>query len=387
MMKQENKTMGICGRGRTIAAGLCVFLLAAATFAKELVIGEVLPLTGPVSSEAESIRLGVRIFFEQLNAHGGVNGNPVKVVVVNDSYKTDETVQLVQEMDQSGALALLVPFGAAPMIKMLKDGQLDRAKMPIVGMIPGAEAVRDPLNPYLFHIRAGDRDQLQKIVEHLLTLGVNRVGVAYADMPMGKGNLAIVEQLLKQHNMEPVARTPLAPWPNVDFNPAIKGMKDASPNAVVIVSPSKQAAQFMKGYREGGGTAPIYTLSYADQQTMLRVAGAQAARGVIISQVYPNIEKRSIPVVKEFRDAFTKYAPAETVYDYQMLEGYVCAKVLTEAMRRAGPNPGRAEIKKSLEHMRDFDLGGFIVDFSETKHKGSAFVDLSVMDERGKLLY
>ena len=71
--------------------------------------------------------------------------------------------------------------------------------------------------------------------------------------------------------------------------------------------------------------------------------------------------------------------------NYSSFEGFVAAKVLTEGLRRAGPNPSREALVSGLEHVRDHDLGGFFVDFSPAKHTGSSYVDLTILTGDGRV--
>jgi branched-chain amino acid transport system substrate-binding protein len=67
-----------------------------------------------------------------------------------------------------------------------------------------------------------------------------------------------------------------------------------------------------------------------------------------------------------------------------MLEGYAAAKVLVEALRRAGPNPTRAKVLAALEGLQKFDLGGFDISFGPDDHTGMEYSDLSIVGSDGK---
>ena len=67
-----------------------------------------------------------------------------------------------------------------------------------------------------------------------------------------------------------------------------------------------------------------------------------------------------------------------------MLEGYAAAKVLVEALRRAGPKPTRDKIAPALESMQKFDIGGLEVSYSADDHTGLDFADLSIVGTDGK---
>ena len=66
--------------------------------AQEIVIGQVAPLTGVLASTGKQMVVGGRIYFEHINAKGGINGAKLKVLVADDGYKVDETVKQTREM-------------------------------------------------------------------------------------------------------------------------------------------------------------------------------------------------------------------------------------------------------------------------------------------------
>ena len=67
-----------------------------------------------------------------------------------------------------------------------------------------------------------------------------------------------------------------------------------------------------------------------------------------------------------------------------MLEGYIAARAMTEALRRSGKDPSRAKFKKSIASLDDVSLGGFRVHFAEDR-TGSKVVELSLIDSQGKV--
>jgi hypothetical protein len=67
------------------------------------------------------------------------------------------------------------------------------------------------------------------------------------------------------------------------------------------------------------------------------------------------------------------------------MEGYVAARTLVEGLRHAGANPSQDSLITGLESLRDFNLGGFFVDFSAQKHTGSKYVDMTILTEDGRV--
>jgi ABC-type branched-subunit amino acid transport system substrate-binding protein len=93
----------------------------------------------------------------------------------------------------------------------------------------------------------------------------------------------------------------------------------------------------------------------------------------------------NMPVVREYQTLLKKYAPKELV-NYTSFEEFVGAKVLVEALRRAGPNPTRAKVVKALESMGSYDTGGITVSYSPSNRIGSRYVEVTVIGSSGKLL-
>jgi ABC-type branched-subunit amino acid transport system substrate-binding protein len=67
-------------------------------------------------------------------------------------------------------------------------------------------------------------------------------------------------------------------------------------------------------------------------------------------------------------------------------QGFLTAKLVTEALQRAGRQPTPARFMSALETLKDHDFGGFFVTFTPADHSGGKFVKMSIIDERGEFL-
>jgi len=75
-----------------LLAGGAVYTLADAQPVKEIIVGEVLPLSGPVASQGSQLRAGAEIAVEEINAEGGIKalgGARIKLVF-GDSKSTPD---------------------------------------------------------------------------------------------------------------------------------------------------------------------------------------------------------------------------------------------------------------------------------------------------------
>ena len=73
-----------------VAAGLAAPLRAA-----ELLVAQIAPLSGVLASTGKQMVLGGKIYFDSVNASGGIHGAKIRHMVLDDGYKVTETVRLI----------------------------------------------------------------------------------------------------------------------------------------------------------------------------------------------------------------------------------------------------------------------------------------------------
>lgn len=374
------------GRRARAALGLGLLLATALSArAAEVVVGQVAPLSGVLASTGQQMVLGGKIYFDWVNAQGGVHGATLRQEVVDDGYKVPDTVRLTRELLARPDVVALYGFaGTANITQLLADGVLEQGGAALVAPYTGGESLRSPFNPWIFHVRAGYADEAEHMVQQLTTLGMDRVAVMYQDDGFGKAGLAGVEAALAKRKLKLVASAGYER--NTDqVEAAAQAIKAADAQAVIMIAINKPAAAFIKRYRELGGGAQLYNISVVDPTELVKLAGLKNAHGLGISQVVPYPYRPLLPVVREYQQLLKQYAP-EAEVNYTSFEQFLGAKVLVEALRRAGPAPTRAKVVRALESLRSFDLGGITVGYSPTNRVGSRYVEVTVIGANGRLM-
>ena len=103
-------------------AGVGLFVPARA---QEIVIGQVAPLSGVLASTGAQMVLGGKIYFDWVNAQGGVHGATIRQAVVDDGYQVTDTVRLTRELLARPEVVALYGFaGTANITQLLADGVL-----------------------------------------------------------------------------------------------------------------------------------------------------------------------------------------------------------------------------------------------------------------------
>lgn len=370
---------------RQFLCTLTLLCLHGMVSASDIVISQIAPLTGVLASTGKQMVVGGKIYFDHINATGGVNGQQIRLEVADDGYKVDETVRLTKEVLANPAVVALFGFaGTANVGKLLTDGVLTQGGAALVAPYTGGEPLRTPFNPWIFHVRAGYGDETEHMVQQVTTLGMKRVAVMYQDDGFGKAGLQGVERALAKRGLKLSAAAPYER--NTDkVDEAVKTIRASDAQAVIMISVNKPTSAFIQRYREAGGGAQLYNISVVDPAEIVKLAGLKHAHGLGVSQVVPYPFMPAMPVVREYQRLLKQYAPNELV-NYTSFEQFLGAKVLVEGLRRAGPKPTRAGVIKALETMGNFDLGGTVVRYAPDNRIGSRYVEVTVIGGNGKLL-
>lgn len=361
-------------------------LLATITAARaDVVIGQVAPLSGVLASTGQQMVLGGKVCFDAVNAQGGVHGQKIRTIVFDDGYKVDETLRLTKDLVADPQVVALFGFaGTANVGKLLQDKVLETGGIALVAPYTGGEPLRKPFNPWIFHVRAGYADETEHMVKQLTTQGIQRVAVLYQNDAFGKAGLEGVEAAMARRQRKIAAAAPYERNTD-DVKSAVQSILKVQAQAVIMIAVNKPAAAFVRQYRAAGGGGQLFNISVVDPAELVKLAGIESAKGLGISQVVPYPYQERLPVVREFHKLMKQFAPTAEV-NYTNFEEFLGAKVLVEALRRAGPNPTRASVIKALETLNPFDLGGVSVAFSKDHRIGSRFVEVTVISSAGKLL-
>jgi branched-chain amino acid transport system substrate-binding protein len=346
--------------------------------ADKIVIGQTAGQTGQVAAQVKEFTAAGRAYFEYVNKRGGVNGRQIELVSIDDGYDAKRAADNARKLiTENKVFALAMSRGTPTSEAMLPV--VKEFKVPLIGPSTGALSLHQPFSRYVFNIRAKYQTEAIKIIEHLASMGMQRIAVIYQNNSFGKDGLVGFEQGLKDKKIKPIAVIPLdGAKPETSIPGAVETLSKAEPQAVAIAGPLKPTAEFIRAMKAKGVFAQYLTLSNLSAEGFIKELG-DAAPGVIVTQVMPAPGRIATPVVKEFLQAMSENPSLGAVASYTAMEGFVTAKVLVEGLRRAGKNPTREGLIKALDSMREYDVGGFVIGFSPTNHSGSSFIDITII--------
>ena len=354
--------------------------------AGEIVIGQVAAFSGPLAPTGSHMRAGAQLCFDAVNAEGGIHGATLRLIAKDDGYKSDETVRLARTMlKESQPLAFIGFVGTGNVEAMLEQKVLSEAGIPLIAVRSGAASLVRRNDPFLFITRASYAEEVEKITEQYVTTGYTRFAILFQNDAFGLDVLASAEQAITRAGGFLVAKGSYAKN-TTEVEAAVKTIGAAKPQAVIMIANTAASAEFVKQSRAAGYFAQFVALSVTDAAQVVSRIGADKAEGLVLTQVVPDPNSRAVPLIREVQDNFAKFAPKEVTANHTFVEGYLGAKVLVEALRRAGPNPTRKKLRDTLEAMKNYDAGGVFITFSANRHAGSRFVDITILNRAGKLL-
>jgi len=354
-------------------------LLVTPTLSAQIIVGQTSGFTGPVSAGVKENASGASLYIDHINASGGVNGQRIELVKLDDKFDPKLTVVNARKLiTEHNAVALFLIRGTPHTQAVMP--LLDEFKVPLVAPSTGAMLLHKPVHPWIFNVRATYQREAEKAITHLATIGLTRIALVHVDDTFGDDCATGAQKGFERAKLQPLFvekfdRT------KPDFTVITKKAASMEAQAVMFIGSAGAVSDGTKAIRAGGSRAQIVTVSNNASGGFIKLLG-EHARGVIVTQIFPYERSLSAPIVKEASDL----AKAKGIADVSpaMLEGYAGAKVLVEGLRRAGPNPTRAKLQAALDGLRKFDIGGLEVTYGTTDHTGLDFADLSIIGHDGK---
>jgi branched-chain amino acid transport system substrate-binding protein len=368
---------------RTLVAALaaaCVVSLGANTAPAPLSAApEPIKLAAILSTSGPSAPLGVpesnavKLAERDINAHGGINGRPVQIDVVDDGAKADVAAQLATQMIASGHVAIFCGTRT----------DTSAAVARVTGASNVLQVYTTPTES-LWHTSRGvvknvfqvnPRDQLEAIA--LLTfakskLRAKNVAILHDENLYGSGGAAIAAAEAKSLALGVVGEESY-PGTATDFTPQIVKLRDAKPDAVVLWGATTTPGLAIRAARTLGLNVPILGSSGILSPAILNVAGGGAAGEVYSASPLagaPSGEQRAFAALydKEYHQPIVSFAA----------NGWDAIQIIAAALREAKGKTDGTSLANALEAGKPIPLVDGTFKFSPSDHNGLVPADVHI---------
>jgi branched-chain amino acid transport system substrate-binding protein len=326
---------------------------------------------------------GLMAYFRLVNAQGGVHGRQIEVIRLEDNYLTEKAVANIKRFGQDNDVFGLVCIAGTGITEAALP-LLEEYKLPTVGALTGAESVRG-YNRYLFHTRASYSTEVQKMIQHLDTVGITRVAVLYQDNNFGRNVLAAAQAAVKDKKVQLVAVVPhpVKDWKIADM---VKPIAAAQPQAVMMLTAPTTVAEMIKGYRAlSGQVIPSPWVLSVTTPAKLTELLEDAVRGIAITQVMPHPSSGVSRLSRKYRADMSQNGNTPNL-TYEAMEGYVTGRIVVEALTRAGRNLTRENYIHALEGLGSYSVEDLPVKYSPQSHTGPTFVEPTIIGHQGQVV-
>ncbi len=361
---------------------------------RDIKIGMSAAFKGTAAGLGTELFRGAQAYYNEINARGGIYGRTISIVALDDGYEPTpcikNTLQLIEKEQVfflSNYVGTPTLTRALPVIKRYADQHVI-----LVGNFTGAQPQReDPYVDQVFNIRASYRQEMMALVDRFWQAGARKFGVYYQIDAYGRSGTDGVARGLALRGVKIVSEATYIRGAKFedDMTPAVKALRGAGVEVVLCTGAYQGCGAFVRSARDAGWNVPISNVSFVGCEAMLslllkhgKTTRRDYTQALINSQVVPSYDDPTLPAVIEYRALMEKHNPkvpdalrdpkyVPELLSFRSLEGLVNAKVIVEALRRAGPNPTRLGFRQALESLRNVDLGiGAPLSFSPERHQG-----------------
>jgi branched-chain amino acid transport system substrate-binding protein len=324
--------------------------------ANSITFGTHQPLTGPAAPGYSEIAPASQAFFDYVNAHGGVFGRKLHLIIKDDAYNPTNTVNVVHQLVlQNKVFGIFEGLGTPTHTKVVSF--LNASKVPDLFVASGCPCWDNGSSqPETFGWQPNYTIEGKILGQYLKQhFAGAKVGVLYQDDDFGRGGLQGIEDELPAGSIvskQPYqsGTTTLASQVTAIKSSGAKVMVDFT---VPIYTAIAQLTSFTLGYKpqlvvSNVGIDPITVGGLLKAVSKGKVSGTGLIEGAITDGYLPSNSDTSNPWIKLFMKVHDQY-DAKAPFDGNVEYGMANAYTLVQALKAAGKNLTRADLVKAID--------------------------------------
>ncbi|HEY6522149.1 MAG TPA: ABC transporter substrate-binding protein [Solirubrobacteraceae bacterium] len=313
------------------------------------------PLTGPAAPGYSEIAPASQAFFDYVNAHGGVFGRKIHLIIKDDAYNPANTVNVVHQLVlQNKVFGIFEGLGTPTHTKVVS--YLNASKVPDMFVASGCPCWDNgAAQPETFGWQPNYTIEGKILGQYLKQhFASAKVGVLYQDDDFGKGGLQGIQDELPASAI--VSKQPYQSG-TTTLAPQVTAIKAAKATVMVdftvpIYTAIAQLTSFTLGFKpqlvvSNVGIDPITVGGLLKSVSKGKVSGTALIEGAISDGYLPSNTDVSNPWIKLFEKIHAQY-DAKAPFDGNVEYGMANAYTLVQALKAAGKNLTRADLVKAV---------------------------------------
>ncbi|MDD3813420.1 MAG: ABC transporter substrate-binding protein [Desulfocapsaceae bacterium] len=365
-----------------MGAAALSLLLTPAAWAENIKVGAILAVTGPASFLGGPEARTLEMMVADINAKGGINGNPVELILKDSAANPEKAVSFAKQLiEEDKVLAIIGPSTSGETMQIKKIAE--DGKTPLLSCA-AAEVIVDPVASYVFKTPQKDSDAVKMIYKEMNKLGLVNVAVLSDNTGFGKAGAEQLAKIAPEFGIKIVEKESYDTKDSDLTAPVAKIKANKDVQAVINWSVAPAQSIVVKNIRQAGWNVPIFQSHGFGNIKFVEVAGA-AAEGVIFPAGRLLIAA-DLPADNPQKELLTQYKKNyETKYkeNVSTFGGHAYdAMVILEAAVKVGGND-RAKVRDAIEGLQNLPGTAGVFSFSAKDHNGltiDAFQMMTVKD-------
>lgn len=299
----------------------------------EILVGVAGPLTGPNAAFGAQLQKGAEQAAADINAAGGINGEPIKIVLGDDVSDAKQGVSVANKFVADGVKFVVGHFNSGVSIPASEV----YAENGILQITPASTNPNFTERGLWNTFRTCGRDDQQGAVAGKYiadNFKDAKVAVVHDKTPYGQGLADETKKAMNELGVTEVLYEGITPGEK-DYSALIAKMKDAGVSVVYFGGLHTEAGLILRQMATQGLTATMMSGDGITSNELASIAG-DAVNGTLMTfPPDPRQNPNAADAVKKFRDA--GFEPeAYTLYSYAALQ------VIAEAAKAAGSSDPEA---------------------------------------------
>ncbi|MHB8986351.1 MAG: ABC transporter substrate-binding protein [Eubacteriales bacterium] len=348
-------------------------------------VGYIAALSGNSADMGEPGRKGIQMAIDEANAAGGVNGQKVELVALDDEADPAKSVTQAQKLiTQEKVVAVIGGPNSGTVLANREP--LSEAGIPEIVAIGTVDSLIDSASPTfktMFSTTAYDSYMINLMASYVKSKGYSKVGIIADNGAYGQASVKTVKKIFGEKSI-PIVAEVSHQIASTDLTSQALTLKNAGADCVYVYSLGPDAALFMKTIKQLNWPVPTIGGRGLNMAAFTNLAGTAGDGIVIPSDCDPDKKE-----MKEFISKYSQKYGETPNYMFPAL-GYDTARVVIEGLKKSGGKGGQ-DLVKALEGINNFPstVGqpGHYFSFSPTKHKGiNKGADILLVVKEGKFV-
>jgi branched-chain amino acid transport system substrate-binding protein len=333
--------------------------LAAPAFAQvpgvtkdQIKIGAFGALTGPSYLYGKLVMNGIDVVLDEVNAAGGIHGRKLVLLREDDKCNAEGGISAVKKLIHQDQVFMIHGGGCSNAAIAARD-EIEKAKIPWVVFAAVADSVSAPVAETIYTTALTASLESYAQLQYAIDKGAKKIAIVSMRDAWGRQRYEPTLAAFKAKGVQIVADEELTPDAN-DATPQALKLKAAGADAVILLLYPKPAAVFLRdAWKLGFKPLMIGQTAIADPAAFEEQVGVPGATGnfVTISMVKYVPDD---PAVEKWRKLVEAKFPGDRLSTFNLF-GIGSAKVVVEALKRAGPDLTREKFLQALSQLENFD--------------------------------